>query len=137
MAHYWNSTIKIKPGSRLKRSKIERSKPMKRSRFRRAPGTARTTLKSRPESPQMRRFKREVRERDNYTCQFPKCGYYSKHIDVHHIAKRSQRPDLKFESSNAVCLCREHHRWTDTHHDEAVRMGLLSIESYELASRNS
>jgi predicted restriction endonuclease len=84
----------------------------------------------------MRRFKREVRERDNCTCQFPGCGYYSKHIDVHHIAKRSQRPDLKFAVNNGICLCRPHHRWTDLNHDEAVRMGLLSVETYELTALN-
>lgn len=108
---------------------------MKRKAMKRVRGTART-LKPKPESPAMRRFKREVRERDNYTCQFPKCGYYSKHIDVHHIAKRSQRPNLKHEVSNGLCLCREHHGWTDRHHDEAVERGLLNTESYELAKKN-
>jgi hypothetical protein len=108
---------------------------MKRSGFKRVPGTARTTLKRKPESPPMRRFKREVRERDNYTCQFPGCGDYSKHIDVHHIAKRSQRPDLKYEVSNGLCLCREHHSWIDRNYHEAVRIGLLNTESYELAKK--
>lgn len=132
--NYFNSRFQVKPGSRLKRSGIKRFKPMKRSGFKRVPGTA-PTLKAKPESPRMRRFKREVRERDNFTCQFPGCGRYSKHIDVHHVAKRSQRPDLKFTISNGICLCREHHGWTNTHHDEAVARGLLNTESYELAKK--
>jgi predicted restriction endonuclease len=128
--NYWNSTIRIKPGAaRMKRSQIQR-----------VPGTARLErkpfgLKPKRESPAEKKFKREVRERDNYTCQFPGCDRSSKRIDVHHIAKRSQRPDLKLEVSNGLCLCRFHHSWTDTHHDEAVRIGLLSTESYELAQK--
>ena len=108
---------------------------MKRTKFERVPGTARTTFKPKRESPRLVRFRREVRERDNYTCQFPECGHRSKRIDVHHIAKRSQRPDLKHSVSNGICLCRLHHDWTDTHHDEAVRLGLLSTASYELAKK--
>ena len=116
------------------RKQIQR-RAMKRGGFKRVPGTARKVLKAKRESPAQLRFKREVRERDNYTCQFPSCGVYDLHIDVHHIAKRSQRPDLKLTVSNAVCLCRKHHSWTDTNHDEAVRLGLLSTESYELAQK--
>ena len=119
---YHNSTFRIKPNaSRLKRSGIKRS--------------LRPTLKKKRESPAETKFKRAVRIRDDYRCQFPGCCVQSKRIDVHHIAKRSQRPDLKFEVSNGVCLCREHHDWTDTHHDEAVSMGLLSVDSYELAKK--
>lgn len=120
-----NSTFRIK-ASRLKRS------PMKRKPKVRA---GKVTLRAKPESPKLKKWRRECRERDNFTCQFPGCGRYSKLIDVHHIAKRSQRPDLKFEVSNGVCLCREHHAWTDLNHDEAVSLGLLSTESYELANK--
>lgn len=137
MVNYFNSTIGIKPGaSRLKRSGIKRSgRLMKRGELKRVPGTARTTFKPTRESPRETKFKREIRQRDNYACQFPTCDVRSKHIDVHHIAKRSQRPDLRFSVSNGICLCRQHHGWTDTHHDEAVRIGLLNTESYELAKK--
>lgn len=120
--NYFNSTFRIKPGApMLKRSAMKRP--------------IRVTLKKRRESPAEKKWKREVRERDGYTCQFPQCGKYSKHIDVHHKAKRSQRPDLKWDVSNGVCLCREHHNWTDLNHDKAVKEGLLNTESYELAQK--
>jgi 5-methylcytosine-specific restriction endonuclease McrA len=93
-------------------------------------------LKAKPESAEEKRFKQAVRLRDDYTCQYPGCGVYDLHIDVHHIAKRSQRPDLKLVTSNGICLCRKHHSWTDTHHDEAVSLGLLSVESYEAAQKS-
>jgi len=120
MPNYWNSTFSIKPGApRMKRTAMNRGGPIKPKR----------------EAPALVRFRREVRKRDNCTCQYPGCGRHSRRIDVHHIAKRSQRPDLKFDPANGICLCREHHGWTDTHHDEAVRIGLLNTESYELAKK--
>jgi predicted restriction endonuclease len=108
----WNSTLR-KP-----------RKPMKR-----------TAMKKHRESPAETRFKRAVRERDNYTCQFPGCGYQSKHIDVHHKGKRSLRPDLKLDVDNAICLCREHHERTDRKRQEAISLGLLETETYELAKK--
>lgn len=125
--NYFNSTFQVKRGTSLKSNK-----PMKR-------GTSllrsRKPMKKRREPPALIKVKRQVRERDGYTCRFPKCGKQYKSIDVHHIAKISQRPDLKFDPNNMICLCRKHHRWTDLNHDEAVRIGLLSVESYELAKK--
>jgi predicted restriction endonuclease len=124
----FNSTFKIREDAKPLRSKTA----MKRTRMKRS---LRPTLKKRRESPAETKFKRAVRIRDDYRCQFPGCDVQSKRIDVHHIAKRSQRPDLKFEVGNGVCLCREHHDWTDHNHDKAVSMGLLSTDSYELAKK--
>jgi predicted restriction endonuclease len=126
--NYFNSTFKIREDAKPLRSKTA----MKRGRIKRS---LRPTLKKRRESPAETKFKRAVRIRDDYRCQFPGCDVQSKRIDVHHVAKRSQRPDLKFEVSNGICLCREHHDWTDHNHDQAVRMGLLSTDSYELAKK--
>lgn len=129
----WNSTFPIK----VKAAKTSQPKRARFTARSERVGRLRVTkrLKTTRETPAMARLKRTVRERDNFTCQYPGCGYYSKHIDVHHIAKRSQRPDLKFEPSNAICLCRKHHAWTDVNHDEAVSMGLLSTETYEAAQK--
>jgi predicted restriction endonuclease len=125
----------------LRRSYMTRgTKPMKRVPLRRAlepkrvPGTSREReVRRRKRAAADLKWQKAVRERDNFTCQFPGCGTYNKHIDTHHVAKRSQRPDLRHEMSNGICLCRLHHNWTDTHHDEAVSLRLLSIETYELA----
>lgn len=78
----------------------------------------------------------EVRERDNYTCRWPRCGYYSKSIHAHHIHTRAQRPDLKWEPSNGACLCPHHHDYAH-HHVEGRRkaraLGLLGTQTYEAA----
>lgn len=110
----------MKRGGKLKRSLLQRScKPMKKKR----------------EPPALTRAKRIARERDNYTCQYPGCDVQSRHIDVHHKGKRSQRPDLKFDPDNLVCLCRKHHAGTDTKRAEAIAFKLLDTETYELAKK--
>lgn len=83
-------------------------------------------------------FKREVRERDSSACQWPGCGYCDAHIDVQHIAKRSQRPDLLYDPENGVCLCRKHHNLADNtvQGRRAAKMyGLAGGETYELAAK--
>lgn len=92
-------------------------------------------MKKKREPPALTKAKREVRIRDNYTCQYPGCDKQYKNIDVHHIAKRTQRPDLKFDPANLICLCRQHHDFTDLNRREAERMKLVGGVSYELAKK--
>lgn len=125
--NYWNSTFEVK-----RRTPLRSRKPMKRGK---SLLRSRTSIKKKREPPALIKVKRQVRERDDNTCQFPKCGKQYKSIDVHHVAKTSQRPDLKLDPSNMICLCRQHHNWTDRNHDEAVKLGLLSTDSYELAKK--
>lgn len=80
-------------------------------------------------------WKKAVRARDRWQCQFPGCFFFSRSIDAHHIAMRSRRPDLKFDRDNGISLCREHHSWVHSHQAEANKMGLLSADSYEAAMK--
>ena len=83
-------------------------------------------------------FRLTVRVRDNYTCQWPLCGYYDKYIDVQHIAKRSQRPDLVTDPNNGVCLCPTHHNLADNTLQGrrlAKQLGLAGGETYEKAKK--
>lgn len=79
---------------------------------------------------------RQCRERDGYKCQWPGgCQTGDTRLDAHHIAERSQRPDLKFELSNLITICRTHHDWIPLHRREAIQMKLLSTETYEFAMK--
>lgn len=104
--------------------------------------SGRTVLKAdqplrRKRNPEARKWSREVLKRDNYRCQWPGgCTTGDARIDPHHKAKRSQRPDLRYSVDTGIALCRTHHQWIDTHHDQAVAMNLLDLESYELAAKN-
>lgn len=78
-------------------------------------------------------WQKAVRDKDDYTCQ--RCGTAEQYIHTHHVAPRSQRPDLKHDVSNGKCLCNSCHAWVHEHPIEARAMGLLSGETYELARK--
>lgn len=80
-------------------------------------------------------WKRQVRLRDKYKCQFPGCKYKDAYIHCHHIAPRSQRRDLIYVVSNGVCVCADHHDWIHQHPIQAVELGLLSKETREWANK--
>ncbi len=73
-----------------------------------------------------------VRVKDDYTCRV--CGVKQQYIHTHHVATRARRPDLKHVVANGSCLCNSCHTWVHHHPREAVLMGLLSEETYELAA---
>lgn len=104
---------------------------LRRSRM--APGRKR--LRAKPD-PLMAAWSREVLERGGGRCQWPAgCRTDDDRIDLHHIAERSLRPDLKYDPANGIALCRTHHNWLPLHRAEAVRLGLLSEETYEAAAK--
>jgi 5-methylcytosine-specific restriction endonuclease McrA len=56
-----------------------------------------------------------IRKRDTYLCQV--CirhgAYNCDDIEVHHAIKIDRNPELAFEPSNLITLCKEHHRQAD------------------------
>lgn len=140
----------------MKRSQLKTYSPLKRTSFKRKGyswGMKRSRLRVKSDK-RLAAWSKKVRERDGNVCQWPgvsvlkapygmspqfaasPCATGDTRIDPHHLAKRSQRRDLKYELSNGLLLCRTHHDWTDDNHDAAVAMGLLNTESRELAQKN-
>lgn len=64
-------------------------------------------------SQQYKLWRRSAFERDNYTCQ--SCGKEG-HVEVHHIKPFSINPELRFEISNGITLCKDCHK--KVHKDE-------------------
>lgn len=58
---------------------------------------------------------RQIREDAHYLCEVCKDkGIYNyRNVEVHHIEKLKDRPDLLIEDSNLICLCRDCHRLAD------------------------
>jgi 5-methylcytosine-specific restriction endonuclease McrA len=57
-------------------------------------------------------WRKSVFERDNYTCQYPKCkrrGY----VQAHHIKRWADYPLLRYDLKNGITLCRRCHRKVD------------------------
>src|SRR5688500_10145767 len=123
-----NSTFRLKPNApRLRgRKRLDvMGKPKKRK-------VSKRVLSNRYKEEQ---WKKAVRARDNFQCQFPGCFTRNRSIDAHHIAMRSARPDLKFVQANGIALCRFHHDYVHANQREAVTMGLLNLETYEAAQK--
>lgn len=60
------------------------------------------------QSEEYRRWRDAVFRRDRWTCQM--CGYKGHKIVAHHIIPVSERPDLAFDPSNGITLCRSCHK---------------------------
>lgn len=69
-------------------------------------------------SVKMKNFRNEIFKRDNYTCKF--CGRIRKAgdrvvLNVHHLKSFAIHKELRFDKNNAITLCQECHRKTDTY----------------------
>ena len=57
----------------------------------------------------------EIREASNYLCSV--CldeGILNyDNVEVHHIVKLQDKPDLLLENDNLICLCKYHHKLAD------------------------
>ena len=77
-----------------------------------------------------------VKTRDDHTCR--RCGYRDEHNNhAHHLATRSQRPDLVHVLSNGITVCLFCHTYIHNYPIEAHKAGLLSDETYEKSRRES
>lgn len=61
-------------------------------------------------SPEATAWRREVFERDDYTCQI--CGVRGAYLEADHIKPFAYFPELRFELSNGRTLCRKCHDTT-------------------------
>lgn len=88
----------------------------------------RSRMKTYSEPLADKKWKKEVKERDENTCQ--RC-FKQGFVHAHHVAPRSRRPDLKHELSNGISVCFDCHQWIHNNPIEATELGLLSNEAYE------
>ncbi len=64
-------------------------------------------------SREYKEWRKAVLERDNYTCA--ECHEIGGCLHAHHIKAWADYPELRFELSNGVTLCKECHKLTDTY----------------------
>ena len=58
--------------------------------------------------PRYKAFRKAVKIRDRYTCQYPNCNK-KKFLRVHHIIPWAHNYILRFDVKNGICLCKQHH----------------------------
>lgn len=65
-------------------------------------------------------WRKQVFERDNYTCQ--ECfGERGQYITAHHIKSFAHYPKLRFVLNNGITLCEECHKKTDNYKGRNIR----------------
>lgn len=58
--------------------------------------------------PQYVNWRKQVYQRDKYTCQWPNCNSKKK-LNAHHIKTWASFPGLRFDVNNGITLCKYHH----------------------------
>jgi len=58
--------------------------------------------------PEYKKWRKFIKKRDNYTCQWPNCYSKSK-IHAHHILKWADFPGLRYNTQNGIAICKMHH----------------------------
>jgi len=69
-------------------------------------------------SDEYKNWRNAIFKRDNYICQG--CGQKGCKLEVHHIKKFSQHPDLRFDLYNGTTLCHECHKKTDNYRNRGL-----------------
>lgn len=64
-------------------------------------------------SDEWTKWREQVFQRDNYTCQL--CAEKGKELHPHHIKQKCDFPDLIFDVDNGITLCKECHRSKGVH----------------------
>ena len=75
-------------------------------------------------TPEYSKWRRSVLERGNYTCQM--CGKTGVRLEVHHIIRWADAPELRYNVDNGVPLCHECHQKV-TYHEYEYAQQFLDI----------
>lgn len=70
-------------------------------------------------TPEFRKWKKDVFNRDNYTCQ--QCGAKT-NLEAHHIKEKRNYPELEFDVNNGICLCHKCHQATNNYGYKAIKL---------------
>lgn len=115
---------------------IKQEEPKKKKKSQAAVrGRERSRQRQKEDKQREEEWRKAVLERDGYHCQYPDCTVVNKSLHAHHVAPRSQRPDLKYVVSNGKGLCFVHHERVHKYPIKAQEQGLLSMRSVELARK--
>lgn len=107
----------------MKRTPLKRKTPLKQGdkQLKRTGGPKPVSKKRAVENRQRATVREQLRAERPH-CEFPGCK--APWVDMHEVKKRSRGGSIT-DKSNILCLCREHHEFTEAEPAKATEMGLL------------
>lgn len=60
--------------------------------------------------PKYKQWRLSVYKRDKFQCQWPGCSVFKKQLNAHHIRTWANFPNLRYDISNGITLCKFHHK---------------------------
>lgn len=64
------------------------------------------------EHHQYKTWRKTVFARDGYKCRMPDCDGSERYLEAHHIERWSEFPELRYEMTNGITLCKKCHNKT-------------------------
>ncbi len=62
-----------------------------------------------PDDPQLKVWRKTVKKRDRYKCQFPGCRAKTK-LQAHHVIRWADNITKRYDITNGITLCKNHHK---------------------------
>jgi len=83
----------------------------------------------------IRLWRELIFQRDGFLCQMPDCDKTERYLNAHHIMKFADYPELRFEVSNGITLCKKCHdkiQWKEEKFEnmfiEIVKLKIINLK---------
>lgn len=88
--------------------------------------------KRRPEASQLPylNWRKSVFRRDRFMCKYPGCNS-KKQLAAHHIYPWAKYPNMRYEVSNGITLCKKHHKMTFKKEEDFIQLFSSLIRTSE------
>ena len=81
------------------------------------------------DSAEYKHWRMKVYKRDGYRCKMPGCYSQSRDIAAHHIYPKKKYPQIQFETSNGITLCKPCHEKTYGREEQFITMLVRVVQT--------
>lgn len=83
------------------------------------------------DSAEYKNWRIRVYKRDGYRCKMPGCYSQSRDIAAHHIYPKKKYPQIQFDTSNGITLCRPCHEKTYGREEQFIAMLVRVVQTMD------
>lgn len=82
-------------------------------------------------SAEYKEWRLKVYKRDGYRCKMPGCYSQTRNIAAHHIYPKKKYPEIQFETSNGITLCKKCHEKTYGKEEQFITMLVRVVQTMD------